>query len=67
MSGSLGKCQDILMSVFQLVAAAGLFTLVGGVAVVNVASTPRAAQIGTITAGCGVIILAVVAVKQLLA
>jgi hypothetical protein len=67
MSGSFGKCQDILMSVFQLVAAAGLLGLVGGVAVVNVASTPRTAQIGTIMTGCGVVILVVIAIRQLLA
>jgi hypothetical protein len=52
------------MNLFQLLAATGLFGLVGGVVVVNVASTPRAAQIGTIIAGCGVVMLAVVAVRQ---
>ena len=55
------------MNLFQLIAAAGLLGLVGGIAVVNVASTPRAAQIGTIMAGCGVVILAVIAIWQLLA
>ena len=54
------------MSLFHLAAAAGLLGLVGGVAVANVASTPRAAQIGTIMAGCGVVILTVVAIRQLL-
>jgi hypothetical protein len=67
MSGSLGKFQGDLMTLSQLLAAAGLFGLVGGVAAVNVASTPGAAQIGTIMAGCGVVILAVVAIGQLLA
>ena len=46
------------MSLFHLAAAAGLLGLVGGIVVVNVASTPRAAQIGTIMAGCGVVMLA---------
>jgi hypothetical protein len=54
------------MSVFHLAAAAGLFSLVGGVVLVNVVSTPRAAQLGTIMAGCGVVMLAIVAVHQLL-
>jgi hypothetical protein len=67
MSGSLGKFQGVPMNLFQLMAAAGLLGLVGGVVVVNVASTPRAAQIGTIMAGCGVVILAVIAIRQLLA
>ena len=55
------------MKLFQLVAAAGLLSLVGGVAVVNFIATPRAAQIGTIAAGCGVVILVVIAIWQLLA
>ena len=55
------------MSLFHLAAAAGLLGLVGGVVGVNVASTPRAAQIGTITAGCGVVMLVVVAISELLA
>jgi hypothetical protein len=54
------------MSVFQLAAAAGLFGLVAGVALVNLVSTPRGAQLGTIMAGGGVIMLAIVAVRQLL-
>jgi hypothetical protein len=54
------------MSVFQLAAAAGLFGLVAGVALVNIVSTPRAAQFGTIMAGSGVVMLAIVAVRQLL-
>jgi hypothetical protein len=56
-----------MMNLFQLAAAAGLFGLVGGVAVVNVAASPRAAEIGTVMAGCGVVILAVIAIRQLLA
>ena len=55
------------MSVFQLAAAAGLLGLVGGVAVVNVASTPRAGEIGTVMTGCGIVILVVIAIRQLLA
>jgi hypothetical protein len=54
------------MNVFQLAAAAGLLNLVGGVVLVNVVLTPRAAQLGTIMAGCGVVMLAIVAVRQLL-
>lgn len=54
------------MNVFQIAAAAGLFSLVGGIVVVNIVSTPRAAEIGTIMAGCGVAMLAIVAVRQLL-
>lgn len=55
------------MNLFQWVAAAGLLTLVGGVAVVNVASTPRVGEIGTIMAGCGVVILALIAFIKLVA
>ena len=55
------------MSVFHLVAAAGLFGLVGGIVLVNIVSTPRAAQLGTIMATCGIAMLAIVAVRQLLA
>ena len=36
------------MDVFYLAAAAGLLGLVAGVLLVNVVSTPRAAQIGTL-------------------
>ena len=54
------------MNVFQLAAAAGLFSLVGGIVLVNVVLTPRAAQTGTIMAGCGVVMLAIVAIRQLL-
>jgi hypothetical protein len=54
------------MNLFQWAAAAGLLGLVGGIAVVNVTSAPRAAQIGTVMTGCGVVLLALIAVKQLL-
>lgn len=54
------------MSSIYFVATAGLLSLVGGVILVNVASTPRAAQIGAIAAGCGVSILVVVAIRQML-
>jgi hypothetical protein len=54
------------MNVFQLAAAAGLLGLVGGVAVVNFIPAPRASEIGTIIAGCGVVILFLVAVERLL-
>jgi hypothetical protein len=55
------------MNLFHLVAAAGLFSLAGGVVAVNMAATPRAAQLGTITAGCGVVLLVVIAIWKLLA
>ena len=55
------------MNLFQMMAAAGLLGLVGGVVVVNIASTPRGAEIGTIMTGCGVVVLAVIAIRQLLA
>jgi hypothetical protein len=54
------------MNAFYFAASAGLLSLLGGVLLVNAVSTPRAAQIGTIMAGCGVLLLAVVAVRQLL-
>ena len=54
------------MSAFHLVATTGLLGLAGGVFLVNVVSTPRAAQIGTIIAGCGVLLLAIFAIRQLL-
>jgi len=55
------------MNWFHLAAAAALLSFVGGIVVVNIAATPRAAQIGTIMAGCGVVTLAVIAIRQLLA
>jgi hypothetical protein len=54
------------MDVFYFAAAAGLLSLIGGVLLVNVVSTPRAAELGTIIAGCGVLMLVAVAVRQLL-
>ncbi|MGB9113987.1 hypothetical protein [Bradyrhizobium sp.] len=54
------------MSVFHFTAAAGLFSLVGGIVAVNIVSTPRAAQLGTIVATSGVVMLAAVAIRQLL-
>ena len=54
------------MSVVHLAAAAGLFSLVGGVLFVNIVPTPRAAQLGTILATVGVVILAAIAIRQLL-
>ena len=53
------------MNVLSLVAAVGLLGLVVGVVLVNVISTPRAAQIGTIVAGIGVVFLAIAALGQL--
>jgi hypothetical protein len=55
------------MNAFSFIAAAGLLGLVAGLVLVNVASAPRAAQIGTVVAGGGVLLLAAVAVRQLLA
>jgi hypothetical protein len=54
------------MSAVSFMAAAGLLGLVGGFVLANVAASPRAAQIGTVLAGVGVIMLAVVAVRYLL-
>jgi hypothetical protein len=54
------------MNVFYLAAAAGLLSLTGGVVIVNVASTQRGAQIGIIATGCGVVMLALVAVGRLI-
>jgi hypothetical protein len=54
------------MNGFYLMPMAGLLSLVSGMLLVNVVSTPRAAQIGTIIAAAGIIILALVAIRQLL-
>jgi hypothetical protein len=59
--------REMSMSAFSFMAAAGLLGLVGGFVVANIASSPRAAQIGTVLAGVGVIMLAAVAVRHLLA
>ncbi len=53
------------MNVIQFVSAAGLLGLVGGILLVNIVATPRAAQTGTIMAGCGVVMLVIVAARQL--
>jgi hypothetical protein len=55
------------MNWVQGAAASGLLGLVGGIAVVNVASTPRAGEIGTIMAGCGVVMLVLIAFIKLIA
>jgi hypothetical protein len=47
-------------------AAAGLLGLVGGMLLVNLVPGPRAALIGTVMASCGVCLLAVLAIRQLL-
>jgi hypothetical protein len=54
------------MDAFYFAAAAGLFSLLGGVLLVNAVSTPRAGQAGTIIAGCGVLLLVIVAVRALM-
>jgi hypothetical protein len=54
------------MSVLSAAAALGLFVLVSGVVVVNVATSPPVAQVGMIVAGIGGVTLAVVAVGHLL-
>jgi hypothetical protein len=54
------------MSAFSVMAAAGLLGLVSGFLIANIASSPRAAQIGTVLAGVGVIMLVAVAVRHLL-
>lgn len=45
-----------------IMAGLGLLGLVTGMALVNLVSTPRGAQIGTVVAGGGVILLALVAI-----
>ncbi len=50
----------------RLLAAAGLAGLAAGLFVVNMVSTPRAAQLGTISATCGLALLAALAIAQLL-
>jgi hypothetical protein len=54
------------MSVVSVAAALGLLGSVTGVGLVNLATTPRAAQVGTILAGIGVLMLAIAAVGHLL-
>ena len=48
------------------VAASGLAGLIIGALIVNLVPTPRAAQLGTILAGAGIILLAATAVRQVL-
>ena len=48
------------------VAASGLAGLVIGALIVNLVPTPRAAQLGTILAGAGIILLVAIAVRQVL-
>jgi hypothetical protein len=55
------------MNAFSFMAVAGLLGLVSGFLLVNAASAPRTAQIGIVVAGVGVLMLAAVAVRQLLA
>jgi hypothetical protein len=50
----------------HFIAAAGLIALVGGMFVVNLVSTPRVAQAGTIMATCGLGLLGALAIRQLL-
>jgi hypothetical protein len=54
------------MNALSFMAASGLLGLVSGFVLVNVASSPRAAQTGTVLAGGGVLMLAAVAVRHLL-
>jgi hypothetical protein len=54
------------MNALSFSAALGILGLVTGVALVNVMATPRAAQIGTIVAGVGVLLLAIAAIGHLL-
>jgi hypothetical protein len=54
------------MNVVSFVAATGLLGLVSGAALVNAVHHPRAAQLGTIVAGIGILMLAVAAAGHLL-
>ena len=54
------------MNVLHLTAAAGLLTLAGGLLLVNIVATPRAAQAGTVMASCGMLLLAGLAIRLLL-
>jgi hypothetical protein len=54
------------MNASHVMAAVGLVSLAGGMLVVNWVPTPRAAQAGTVVATCGVALLAVLAIRQLL-
>jgi hypothetical protein len=54
------------MNAVSVTSALGLIGLVSGVIVVNVASTPSAAQAGGITVGLSVLLLVFVAIGRLL-
>lgn len=54
------------MGAFQLAAAVGLVSLLGGMLVVNRGTSPRVAQAGTIVAAFGIVMLVMVALRQLL-
>lgn len=54
------------MNVSHVMAAAGLVFLASGMLVVNWVPTPRSAQTGTIMATCGVALLTILAICQLL-
>jgi flagellar motor component MotA len=51
----------------NFMAAAGFVSSFRGIFVANIVATPRAAQVGTIIARRGVVLLAIVAERQLLA
>jgi hypothetical protein len=55
------------MNALSIASALGLLGLCGGLVLVNIGSSPRAAQIGTAVAAAGVVLLAAVAVAQLVA
>jgi hypothetical protein len=59
------QCGDLRVNGVSFAAALGLLGLVIGIVLVNVFSTPRAAQIGTIVAGIGVLMLVITAIGQL--
>lgn len=50
----------------HLIAAAGLVALAAGLLVVNLVSTPRAAQLGSVIATCGLGLLGALAIRLLL-
>jgi hypothetical protein len=53
------------MDIMYFAAALGLLGLFSGFVLVNIVSTPRAAQVGTIVAAIGVLMLVVVAIERL--
>jgi len=54
------------MNALSFMSALGLVVLGSGVALVHIATSPRLAQCGAITAGVGVLLLTLVAVGQLI-